>query len=202
MLLNKTPRAHAALQAGSVAGLGMQERRILILTDGKRSLNEVMALLGPDILPRIDRLLREGYISNGQPQAAPLAAPQVAPQAATFVAPQAPQPAAPQAVRSGHRRSLVAAKMYMIDMLQLQKHPDAVELKARIQFSNGDAALLDAIVEGVQVLLRLTGERYVQRVLARLEESLPEPHLPRLATLHHAAAAMAPAPPLLKRVGH
>jgi hypothetical protein len=199
MLLNKTPRAHAALQAGSVAGLGMQERRILILTDGKRSLNEVMALLGPDILPRIDRLLREGYISNGQPQAAPLAAPQVAP---TFAAPQALQPAAPQAVRSGHRRSLVAAKMYMIDMLQLQKHPDAVELKARIQFSNGDAALLDAIFESVQVLLRLTGERYVQRVLARLEESLPEPHLPRLAALHHASAASEPAPPLLKLVGH
>ena len=66
MLLNKTALARDALQAGSSAGLSLQERRILIMTDGKRSLNEVMALLGADILPTIDRLIRAGYIDDGR----------------------------------------------------------------------------------------------------------------------------------------
>ena len=63
MLLNKTDKARDALGAGPSAGLTMLDRRILILTDGKRSLNQVMAMLGADILPAIDRLLREGYIT-------------------------------------------------------------------------------------------------------------------------------------------
>ncbi|MDE2407926.1 MAG: hypothetical protein KGL91_08700 [Xanthomonadaceae bacterium] len=251
MLLNKTPRAFLALQAGSEAGLGLQDRRILILTDGKRTLNDVMALLGPDILPCIDRLLREGYISNGKetgataapaaasgltnaltgllratteavqartelrrtvpgaspapatlPPSEPASQPAPAASAPATSSPAAPLPAAP-ATRAGHRRSLVAAKMYMIDMLQLQKHPDAVELKARIQFSNGEEALLDAIIESVQVLLRLTGNRYVQRVVTRLEESLPEQHLPRLAAFAAlGVAADTATPPLLKLVGN
>ncbi|HWS76922.1 MAG TPA: hypothetical protein VN205_00945, partial [Thermomonas sp.] len=66
MLLNKTALAREALQAGSNAGLSLQERRILIMTDGKRSLNEVMGLLGADILPAIDRLIRAGYIDDGR----------------------------------------------------------------------------------------------------------------------------------------
>src|SRR4249919_3085409 len=64
MLLNKTDKARDALGAGPSAVLTLQERRILILTDGKRSLNQVMAMLGADILPAIDRLMRDGYITR------------------------------------------------------------------------------------------------------------------------------------------
>src|SRR4249919_2884795 len=64
MLLNKTEKARDALGAGPSAGLALQDRRILILTDSKRSLNQVMAMLGADILPAIDRLMREGYITR------------------------------------------------------------------------------------------------------------------------------------------
>ena len=64
MLLNKTDKARDALGAGPSAGLALQDRRILILTDGRRSLNQVMAMLGPDILPAIDRLMRDGYITQ------------------------------------------------------------------------------------------------------------------------------------------
>ena len=58
MLLYKTEKAREVLAAGPSAGLALQDRRILILTDGKRSLNQVMAMLGADILPAIDRLIR------------------------------------------------------------------------------------------------------------------------------------------------
>ena len=76
MLLNKTPLARNALQAGSDAGLSLPERRILIVADGKRSLDALVSLLGPDILPAIDHLVRDGYLqpherpvgSDGRPR--------------------------------------------------------------------------------------------------------------------------------------
>lgn len=246
MLLNKTTLAREALQAGSTAGLSLQERRILIMTDGKRSLNEVMALLGADILPDIDRLIRAGYIHDGRtPLPAPAAqatparglggalggliraatesvqarteqirasaatvavAPAPLPPTAAPVAPAHEAPASSAAARGGQRRSLVAAKMYVVDMLQLQRHPDAVELKARIQVTSGDAQLLEAILDGMRVLLQLTNESYGQRIVARLGEVLPEPLLPRFDAA--AAALRAPgvlpepgSPPQLKVVG-
>ena len=93
-------------------------------------------------------------------------------------APSVPAPAqtapapSPVAARSSQRRSLVAAKMYLIDMLQLQRHPDAVERKARIQFASGEAPLLEAILDGMRVLLQLTNESYGQRIVARLGEDV------------------------------
>lgn len=225
MLLNKTERARAALIAGSSSGLGMLDRRILIVTDGRRTLNEVMSLLGADILPAIDRLIRDGYIDDGRAQAhavtpqAPSAqglggaftglirAATEAVQARTeqirtnsgtmssAVEPAASQPPPmpttdfraatttsaprPQAP-GGQRRSLVAAKMYIVDMLQLQRHPDAVELKARIQFTSGQAELLDAVLDGTRVLLQLTNESYGERIATRLGEVLPEEFLSAL----------------------
>ena len=245
MLLNKTALARDALQAGSSAGLSLQDRRILIMTDGKRSLNEVMALLGADILPSIDRLIRAGYIDDGRTPT-PVVTPQTmstqglggalggliraatesvqarTEQIRASATPLSPQPAAaaqssaatpaqpasppPAAVRGGQRRSLVAAKMYIVDMLQLQRHPDAVELKARIQFSSGETALLDTILDGMRLLQQLTNESYGQRIVARLAEVLPEELLPQLeaATVACRAPIIAPernAPPQLKVVG-
>ncbi|WP_449447147.1 hypothetical protein [Thermomonas brevis] len=245
MLLHKTALAHSALHAGSSAGLSLAERRILIVVDGKRTLDEVVALLGPDILPTLDRLRKDGYLQHAAPRVAPAptlsggggvggaltgllratadalqarseqpragnarpapaeATPgTVARPAASTVSAQHPH-AAPGGAR-GQRRSLVAAKMYMIDMLQLQRHPDAVECKARIQFASGDDALLDAILDGLRALHRLTSASYGQRIVARLGEALPEHLLPALeqatATLHAPPADATINAPQLKLV--
>jgi len=180
----------------------------------------VVALLGPDILPTIDQLRKNGYLQqagsapistqpgppgNGvggaltgllrattdavlarteqirsgnarQPVPTPVQA-NVAP-AASASTQELPTP--PSSTR-GQRRSLVAAKMYMIDMLQLQRHPDAVEHKARIQFASNDRDLLDAILSSLCTLHQLTSASYGQRVVTRLGESLPEALLPALA---------------------
>ena len=234
MLLNKTERARTALQAGPAGGLGLQDRRILIVTDGKRTLNEVMGLLGPDILPAIDRLIREGYIDDGRAQAHAIAAPaspgmggafsgllraateavqvrteqirarvpqaQAAAAAATPATPDTTVVAASAPASGGQRRSLVAAKMYIVDMLQLQRHPDAVELKARIQFTSGQAELLDAILAGMRVLVQLANESYGQRVVARLGEVLPEQCLPALERAVASLRASPAGAPQLKLV--
>ena len=96
--------------------------------------------------------------------------------------------------------------MYIVDMLQLQRHPDAVEVKARIQFTSGEPELLEAILDGMRVLLQLTNESYGQRIVARLGEVLPEAWLPALdaATAAFRSQTTAPergTPPQLKVVG-
>jgi hypothetical protein len=205
MLLNKTDKAHAALRDGQNAGLSLQERRVLILTDGRRTLNAVMAMLGPDILPSIHRLMRDGYIGTAapamaasrislggtvagllraaaeavQPPPAQAPGPTSAATPAQRAAPGGPEP--PPPARSGTRRSLVAAKMYMLDMLQLQRDPEAIELRAEIQCTVDADALATALVRALHVLERLTPPSYSQRVAARLAEILPEGALPRLA---------------------
>lgn len=242
MLLNKTPLARNALQAGADAGLSLPERRILIVADGKRSLDALVGLLGPEILPVIDRLLRDGYLQRDDVSAeAPVrpaagvagaltgllrattdvlqarseqiraatakpmpaaAGTQVVPAAPLAAPAPAATTAAPASARQ--RRSLVGAKMYLIDMLQLQRHPDAVEHKARIQFADGDDALLAALLDGLRLLHRLTPPSYAERIATRLGEVLPEPWLPALsqavATLQPTAPDGAGAPPALKLV--
>ena len=227
MLLNKTEKARDALGAGPSAGLALQDRRILILTDGKRSLNQVMAMLGPDILPAIDRLMREGYITRDDAVAAHpatavrppalggavtglLRAATEAVQARTEqiraatpaaptpelapIAPPSPQIATAAAAASrpspGTRRSLAASKMYLLDMLQLQRSAEAAELRAAIQCSE-PGQLIDTLFQALRMLVGVSTPSYGERIVNRLAEILPEDTLPRLEALRAERAGVA-----------
>ena len=247
MLLNKTSLARDALQAGRDASLGLAERRILILADGKRSLNDLVRLLGADSLSTITRLLQDGYLHDaskaadaaparpapgdgvaaalsgllratteavqarteavraGQPRAQaavpapmPAAATPAAPAPARTMAPATPVPS-PAAGRQ--RRSLVAAKMYMVDMLQLQRHPDAVEMKIRIQCCNDQGELLALMLDAAHALRRLTSESFGARIIARLREVLPEDALPMLEQAFRPTADNVEPLPRMRLVG-
>ena len=218
MLLDKTDKAREALRAGSSAGLGLQDRRILILADGRRSLDAVTALLGPEILPAVDRLLRDGYLARPgaagttsadsvrsamagliqaateavqarteQFRGASLAPPGAHPVADAPASPAAPAPAAPQAAAmpraGGPRRSLPACKMYLLDMLQLQRSAEAAELRTVIQCAAGEAELLEALLQALRLILASSAPGYGARVAQRLAEILPLEALPRLDAL-------------------
>ncbi len=239
MLLNKTDKARTALKDGRGTGLSLEERRILILTDGKRTLNEVMGLLGPGILPAVDRLGQHGYISDASapPTSAALGTRQQslggamssliraateAVQAHTIqVRTTTPVAAAPTSAPlqeapgppissmpaplvsttpppiSGTRRSLAASKMYMLDMLQLQRNVEAVELRTEIQCTVGTDALIDVLLRGLRVVQQCSPASYSQRVAARLSETLPEEALARLEAVGNEASAA----PALRIVG-
>ena len=232
MLLNKTDKARDALGAGASAGLTLIDRRILILTDGKRSLNQVMAMLGADILPAIDRLLRDGYITQHPPAstrpadgaartpplggavAGLLRAATEAVQARTEqirantpaaglvtndvaattikTAPHAIPASAPISCATASRRSLAASKMYLLDMLQLQRTADAAESRATIQCATDTAQLIDALFQGLRLLMGVSTPSYGERILNRLAETLPEEALPRLEALRAERAGVAP----------
>lgn len=181
MRLDKTDKGRQALHDGVSAGLGLQARRILILADGRRDMGALEALLGAGIRPAIEVLVQEGYLA-------------VAPASQTVQAVQAvaplPAPAAPGAPRTtAHgatttpRRSLAASKMYLLDMLQLQRTPEAADLRAAIQCATGADEQINALLHAVRELLASNTTSYGPRVAARLEEILPEEALQRLQAI-------------------
>ena len=213
MLLNKTTKARDALREGAAAGLNLQARRILILVDGKRSLDQVMAMLGGDILPTIDGLIREGYLARDRPAAPnPRDAtlgdavtglvratadvvqaradriragtlPQATPAATMAPAPSAPANGSTSPRPAGARRSLAACKMYLLDMLQLQRTPEAAELRTTIQCATDPGLLVDALLQALRLIVATSNASYGERVTQRLMEILPLDALPRMEAM-------------------
>lgn len=172
---HETGKGRDAMAAGPAAGLMLQDRRILILADGRRTLDQLRRMLGEDILPRVDRLLREGYL-------APIGA-----AASTPVPTRAPAPAPTQAAMTtqpaAQRRSLAASKMYVLDMLQLQRSVEAAEAAAAIRVAEGTDALLEALFQGLRVIFAGSKPSYGERVFERFCAGLPEEALPRAEAL-------------------
>ncbi|HEX7802728.1 MAG TPA: hypothetical protein VF471_08235 [Pseudoxanthomonas sp.] len=188
MYPRKTDLARQALQSHA-APLAMRERQALILCDGRRAMAELVAMLGAGAAAQIERLCAAGYLimtatpASSTPTPAPMAAsaaapvpepsPPVAPPTAVAVAP-APAPA------TSSRRSIVAAKLYVIGMLELQRHESAVSHRMRLQTSQDPDATVAHILAAVHCLQHTTSASFTQRVRERLAEVLPEPYLPAL----------------------
>ena len=154
----KTELAHAALQTHR-APLDLRQRRALILCDGRRRLPELTALLGNDATALIAQLQRDGYL-----------------QAEAGADPDKPN-TPPNLPGSNRRRSLVAARIYLLDMLALQRNPAAQRLHQLLQASREDADTVHALRQALAQLPAMTSAGYVQRIRERLREVLPESHL-------------------------
>ncbi len=221
MLLHKTERARAALSDTRSGDLSLHHRRILILTDGKRSINDLMAMLGNDILGDIDALMRAGYLATADAQGARggasgasganglgqrlreaasrlraasddgvatpaqsgMAAPAAALPAESATIATATASAATPAAPATTRRSLAASKMYVMDLLQMQRDLRIAECRTEIQCAQDETAAVVALLDGVRHLMPLVSASMATRILARLDEVLPEPWLPALRAL-------------------
>jgi hypothetical protein len=189
MRLGKTERARAALENAKAAGLDLRDRRILILADGKRTRGDLLALLGVDHGTAVDRLVRDGYLADPESYAMATATPAAA--ATTPVMAAATPLAAASSKPASARRSLAAAKMYLIDMLQLQRTPVAAELRLALQRTSDPDVLVDAMVDALAHLLTVTTPSYGERVRTRVAEVVPEEAVPRFAHLSALAPAIA-----------
>ena len=186
---NKTDQARLALQ--SHAGpLSMRERRALILCDGQRDLKDLTVLLGRDAPALVMHLYEAGYLGNVVVE--PVSSTPVAPsdrrlaRASTPVdtpAPIPPPPPQTQTQATGTRRSLVAAKFYLIGMLELQRDESAVTQRMQLQACQDPGAIMAHLLAGVHCLQRIASTSLAQRVRERLAEVLPESYLPMLEQL-------------------
>jgi hypothetical protein len=84
---------------------------------------------------------------------------------------------------TGTRRSLVAAKIYLIGMLELQRDESAVAQRKQLQSCQDPDAIIAHLLAGVHCLQRIASTSLAQRVRERLAEVLPEPYLPALDRL-------------------
>jgi hypothetical protein len=156
----KTELAHTELQSPS-GTLDLRQRRALILCDGKRDLDELRLLLGSETPQLITQLQRDGYLHDDSP--------------AAVTTP----------IAESRRRSMVAARLYVLDILALQRHPTAAQLHRVLQAAREEADTVLALKLALQHLPIMTSEGYAQRVHERLREVLPQTHL---------AAVLAPLP--------
>ena len=85
-------------------------------------------------------------------------------------------------VRRLARRSLAASKMYMLDMLQLLRSPEASALAVVIHTCQDDEALAGSLVEALHFVDRSAGRGFASKVLAQLRNTFPESLLPLLET--------------------
>ncbi|MDV9040214.1 hypothetical protein [Stenotrophomonas sp. RAC2] len=165
----KTDLARTALQAHR-APLDMRQRRLLILCDGQRTVADLTGLLGQEAPAMVIQLVQAGYLSTGRGVASP--SPVVA--AEPTAVPQAP-PAAP-ATPVERRRSVVAARIYVLGILEMQRHPQAAALFRDLQQARAEEEVLRRLQSAMQLLPGLTSEGYCQRVRQRLLEALPLEH--------------------------
>lgn len=205
MLLIKTEKARAALLDQRSAGLSLTERRALILSDGRRSRNDLIGLLGPDILAALDRLVRDGYLSEQRATTsmaaavtnvfrnAPAKTPTMPLRAAPTPRETPPTVAAPARPAPASRRSLAATKMYLLDMLQLQRDPESVALKAEIQTSPSEDELVYRLMKALRHIQSIANASYAQRVAERVAEIIPEAHLSKLEQVRIGHLALASA---------
>lgn len=168
----KTELARTALQAHR-APLDMRQRRLLILCDGQRSIADLTGLLGQDAPAMVIQLVQAGYLSTGT--GATAAPPPPADAAAPAPTTPAAAPAAP-ATGSERRRSLVAARIYVLGILEMQRHPQASALFRDLQQARAESEVLQVLHSAMQMLPGLTSEGYCQRVRQRLLEALPLEH--------------------------
>lgn len=164
---SKTDLARQTLQAHTGA-LGMRERRALILCDGQRDLAELVRLLGQDAPLLIQRLVSEGYLSVAGAARQPATPPAVE---------HAPAPAS---ATTGTRRSLVAAKVYLSGMLELQRDDGARRHRERLQSRLDDEAMRDALADALRFLEGRVAATLAGRIRTRVFEALPPQDLQHL----------------------
>ncbi|MEN5203737.1 hypothetical protein ABE473_04590 [Stenotrophomonas sp. TWI700] len=166
----KTDLARTALQAHR-APLDMRQRRLLILCDGQRDLVQLGQLVGPETPAMVIQLIQSGYLVSRAVAEVAVVAP--AAPAAGMMPTVAPVPV------TERRRSLVAARIYLLDILELQRHPQAAALFQTLQQSRSDEAVMAALLTALEALPGLTSTGYAERVRQRLLEVLPKEHADR-----------------------
>lgn len=174
----KTDLARTALQAHR-APLDMRQRRLLILCDGQRSIADLTGLMGQEAPAMVIQLIQGGYLETGAPAAAsPSAAPAPAaprPAAAVAAAP-APAPVPAPAAPVERRRSLVAARIYLLGILEMQRNPMAAALFRELQQARAENDVVKVLQAALLALPGMTSDGYCERVRLRLLEALPTEH--------------------------
>ncbi|WVK03673.1 hypothetical protein AB8807_19445 [Xanthomonas campestris pv. olitorii] len=179
MIPRKTELALTTLQSHR-SPLTLLQRRALILADGQRDLATLAMLLGGDGTALLHSLCAMGYLDLGT--AAGGAAGQARSTAATAALPDVDQAGMPrpdagptdEELQRLRRRAATNARLYLLDILQLQRNALAAALHRQLQAARDEDQISTTIAEALQALPQITSASYAERVRARIGELLPE----------------------------
>ncbi|WP_258078035.1 hypothetical protein, partial [Xanthomonas arboricola] len=144
MTPRKTELALTALQSHR-SPLTLLQRRALILADGQRDLATLAVLLGGDGAALVHALCAMGYLESGTQAGSATRTAQASDSSpAGMPGSHVPPPAAPPSeedLQRQRRRAATNARLYLLDILQLQRDPVAARRRWRCRSSSlGGAA--------------------------------------------------------------
>ncbi|MCC4610844.1 hypothetical protein LL963_01825 [Xanthomonas campestris pv. esculenti] len=179
MTPRKTALALTALQSHR-SPLTLLQRRALILADGQRDLTALAQLLGDNGTALVQTLCAMGYLTPADDSAKAAVPETAARTAASLIATAPPVVQTLQALPTAddlhrqRRRAATNARLYLLDILQLQRNPAAAVLHRQLQAARADDEIGIAIGVALQELPQFTSASYAERVRARIGELLPE----------------------------
>lgn len=177
MTPRKTELALTALQSHRIP-LTLLQRRALILADGQRDLATLAVLLGGDGAALVHALCAMGYLESGTQAGSAIRTAQASDSSPAGVpGTHVTQPAAPPSeedLQRQRRRAATNARLYLLDILQLQRDPVAAALHRQLQAARAEDAIGAAIAETLRALPQITSASYAERVRARIGELLPD----------------------------
>ena len=77
----------------------------------------------------------------------------------------------------------MAARIYVLGILEMQRHPQAAALFRDLQQARAESEVLQVLHLAMRMLPGLTSEGYCQRVRQRLLEALPLEHCDAFAEM-------------------
>ena len=181
MQLHKTARARAELQPG-VRTLGQRERTLLLMADGRRSVQDFRPLFSGDGEQIALRLLREGFLEAhpakklertiGLAARAQATPPAIAPEQTP-----APQVARVSADQFEGRRSLATTRMFLFDLCERTFARRSPEMAGRFREALRNARDRDTMLavsrEMIEAIEQLAGHERADSISERLAMLLP-----------------------------
>jgi hypothetical protein len=168
MYLNKTDQAVQEL-ACRQRTLGLKERAVLLLADGRKTETELATLLQVD-KSLIARLVHSGHLERLQPR--PRATPVASPQ------PAAGEPALAAADPFEGRRSLATARMYLFDLTErmfARRDPVLADsLRNRLRTARDRASMLAVWHDMLAHVEAVAGAQRADGLSERLAMLLPD----------------------------
>lgn len=168
MVIQRTPLAAQAL--ADRAACSPRERQLLILCNGTQSTQDITALLGQQVLPLLQSLESKGLLTGINQ----------------------PHPVLPP--RSRHL-SMVAGKVYVLDLLELQQNEVTAKIARALQIAREPSDMVQLMLTALDAIRQRSGDSYAERAVQRVCEVIPDTDLE-----HFIHSALAFNIPLFSRI--
>ena len=158
MVLYRSAAAAQALHT-RCKSLSVQDRQILILANGRHSIDSLLRMMGEAARPAIMQLQQRGFLQSMD--------------APTPVV-QSPDPSkAASSPAKASKRSRAAAKMYMLDMLGMIRSSDSASLRVQLQTAQDDHDLALALRDALLFMRSQSSGAYADKAAQQLQAITP-----------------------------